>query len=355
MADAVQVEQNEPVAAAAPEQGEAAVAGFRVVPFSETASQEELYGFREAMAAAQPEPAKAPEKSKKSSLWLVIAVAVAAVVSIPLLFLATAKVIKPKPPVPYYDLGSWRFDPANLGGRLIVRWQGSATYQFFVDPLDPDQIPGFQAVAQDPPHLLSFTVRLRNSNGFVICQKEIIVPMAAQPAGGADHARALLPQTTSTGDTVQNVAGDQGQIGEIDFSGQLPCPLEAYQQIAAWDFSTNFPTIDDQSAWLKHENTLTASKKPHTSSNGGYGPYTLVKSLPSPIEGDDVIVSDNPSRGIVATSEGRAFLLGMNVLTDRALDWQSFPASVHFRCEKNAACAVTRLNSRTTVHARLLR
>ena len=352
MADAVQVEQNEPVAATAAPSGEPAAAGFRVLPFTEKNTQEELYGFRAAMQAAQPEPEKAPEKPK-SSLLLMIGVAVAALACIPLIFLATAKVVKPKPPIPYYDLGSWRFDAAGLSGRFIARWQGSATYQFFVDPLDPDQIPGFQAVAQDPPHLLSFTVRLRNSKGAVICQKEIIIPAPPEGAGAPDHAQALLPQTTTTGDTVQNVAGDQGQIGEIDLSGQLPCPLEAYQQIAAWDFSTNFPNIDDQTAWLKHENAQKPGKKPQ--SNGGYGPYTLVRSLPNPIEGDDVIVSDNPSRGIVATSEGRAFLVGMNVLTNRALDWQSFPASVHFRCEKNATCAVTRLNSRTTVHAHLLR
>jgi hypothetical protein len=353
MADAIQVDQNEPVTAAT-QSSDGGAGGFRVVPFSETASQEELFGFRAAMSAAQP-VAEAPPERPKATLWITAALAVAALACIPLIILATMKVIKPKPPVPYYDLGSWRFDPANLGGRFIARWEGSATYQFFVDPLDPDQIAGLQAVAQDPPHLLSFTVRLLNAKGSVVCQKEIIIPTMTEPPTGTDHSQALLPRTTPSGDTAQNVAGDQGQIGEIDLSGPLPCPLEAYRQIAAWNFSTNFPSLDDQNTWLKHENTLTDSKKPHTSAGVSYGPYSLVKSLPSPIEGDDVIVSDNPSRGIVATSEGRAFLVGMNVLTNRALDWQSFPASVHFRCEKNAMCAVTRLNSRTTVHAHLLR
>jgi hypothetical protein len=226
-------------------------------------------------------------------------------------------------------------------------------YQLSIDPLDPDQISGFEAVAQDPPHLLSFTVQLRNAKDAVVCQKEILIPTVNQLA--TDHSQALLAQTTPSGDTAQNVAGSQGQIGEIDLSGQLPCPLEAYREIAAWDFSTNFPIFADQDVWLKHENTLTASKKPHSSDGPNYGPYSLVRFLPSPVEGDDVIVSDNPSRGIVATSGGRAFQVGMNVLTNRALDWQSFPASVHFRCEKNAMCAITRLNSRTTVHAHLLR
>lgn len=354
MANAVQVEQNEPVTAAASQSGDAGAAGFRVVPFAETGTQEELYGFRAAMAAAQPAPETA-RKTTKAIPWFAVAVAIAGLACVPLVIFATMKAIKPKPPIPYYDLGSWRFDSAGLGGRLIVRWGGTANYQFFVDPLDPNQIPGFQAVAQDPPHLLSFTVQLRNTKGAVVCQKEILVPTVNQLAAGQDPAHTLLPQTTPSGDTAQNVAGGQGQIGEIDLSGKLPCPLEAYRQIAAWNFSSNFPNLADQDVWLKHENTLTAGKKPHASDDANYGPYSLVRSLPTPIESDDVIVSDNPSRGIVATSSGRAFLVGMNVLTNRALDWQSFPASVHFRCEKNALCAITRLNSRTTVHARLLR
>jgi len=52
-----------------------------------------------------------------------------------------------------------------------------------------------------------------------------------------------------------------------------------------------------------------------------------------------LIVSDNPSRGIVATSGGRAFLVGMNVLTNRALDWQSFPATVAFPLREECECA----------------
>jgi len=354
MANTAQVEQNEPVTAAAPHSNDAGAAGFRVVPFAETGTQEELYGFRAAMAAAQPAPT-ATKETPKATLWVMIAMVAAALACVPVIIITIMKVTKPKPPVPYYDLGSWRFDSAGLGGRLIVRWDGAANYQFFVDPLDPNQIPGFQAVAQDPPHLLSFTVQLRNTKGAVVCQKEILVPTVNQLAAGQDPAHTLLPQTTPSGDTAQNVAGGQGQIGEIDLSGKLPCPLEAYRQIAAWNFSSNFPNLADQDVWLKHENTLTAGKKPHASDDANYGPYSLVRSLPTPIESDDVIVSDNPSRGIVDTSSGRAFLVGMNVLTNRALDWQSFPASVHFRCEKNALCAITRLNSRTTVHARLLR
>src|SRR5579862_3448757 len=162
MANAVQTAQNEPVTAAAPPSSDAGAPGFRVVPFAETGSQEDLYGFRAAMAAAHP-PSEAPKEKPKATLWIMIAMVAAVLACVPLVILTTMKVVKPKPPIPYFDLGTQRFDPAGLGGRLIARWEGTANYQFFIDPLGPDQIPGFQAVAQDPPHMLSFTVRLRNA------------------------------------------------------------------------------------------------------------------------------------------------------------------------------------------------
>jgi hypothetical protein len=190
----------------------------------------------------------------------------------------------------------------------------------------------------------------------VACEKEIVFPApVVQSAGPVDPAQALLPRKTADGDTVQNVEGSDGQISEMTVTGALPCALKAYQSLAAWEFSSNFPNFAAQAEWLKHENILKGGKKEHSGNGNLYGIYALVKSLSSPIDGDDVIVSDNPSRGIVATSGGRVFLVGSNVLTNRALDWQSFPAAVHFRCDKTAICMVTRLNSRTVVRAHLMK
>jgi hypothetical protein len=57
----------------------------------------------------------------------------------------------------------------------------------------------------------------------------------------------------------------------------------------------------------------------------------------------------------VATSSGHAFLVGTKILVNPALDWQIFPADIHYRCERNAMCMVTRLSSRTAVRAHLMK
>jgi len=60
-------------------------------------------------------------------------------------------------------------------------------------------------------------------------------------------------------------------------------------------------------------------------------------------------------RGTVDTQGGRVFLVGVSGLRNRTAEWQVFPAAIHFRCEKNGTCVLTRVNSRTTLQARLIR
>lgn len=273
--------------------------------------------------------------------------------------------VKPKAPS-FIDLGTERYDPAGLGGRLIAQWTGSAGYKFTLDPLDASQISGFQAVVANPAHAITFTIRLKDATNGVACQKDIVIPAAGQGNSGSpateaaagEAGQALAPLTTPTGDTMQNAKGDSGKIGETELSGSLPCSLDAYRRIVAWDFSTDFPPLASQQQWEKHEDAVAAQRNGKGGAHGSktnHGGYTLVKALPAPIEADDVIVSDNPSKGVVATAEGQAFLVGSSVLVNPALDWQVFPAQIHYRCEKTALCMVTRLNSHTAVRAHLLK
>jgi hypothetical protein len=259
-------------------------------------------------------------------------------------------VLRPKPPDPYIDLGSHRFDPAGLSGRLIARWQTNGSYQLFLDPMDQGQVAGFAAVALDPPRQLSVTIRLRDAAGLVACQKQILFPAPAPHTRGARFAPALGPQQTPTGDTVENTTGQDGQISEIDLTGPLPCPAKAYASSKGWDFSSDFPTVAEQDEWLRHEGG--PSGKGHEG-NGNPSPQT--ERLPMPIEGDDVIVGDNPSRGSVETSDGRVFYLGTAGMHNRTAEWQVFPAAIHFRCDKNGSCILTRANSHVSLQARLLR
>jgi hypothetical protein len=42
-------------------------------------------------------------------------------------------------------------------------------------------------------------------------------------------------------------------------------------------------------------------------------------------------------------------------MRNRTAEWQVFPASIHFRCDKNGSCTLTRANSHVTLQARLLK
>jgi len=350
MSDADQYEPNQPSAAGGQPAGsgeEIPVSRFEVVPTRQT-NLPELYSFREAMA---PPPAGLASKQKKppfplASLLLSMPLLAGAV----LVVLAVPAWLQPKPPTLYIDMGSQRFDPAGLSGRLIARWEQSGSYQLFLDPIDPAQVRGFAAVAEDPPRQLSVTLRFRDAAGRVACQKQILLPAPAPHEPSTKDDPQAGPQQTPTGDTVQNMTGEGGQIAEIDLTGPLPCPAKAYASFKSWDFFTDFPTLSEQDNWLEHERELNAK-----SHGGNAGLLPQIQHLSTAIEGDDVIVGDNPSHGTVETSGGRVFFLGVAGMHNRAADWQVFPAPIHFRCDKNGSCVLTRPNSHVSLQARLLK
>lgn len=353
MSDDVQVDSNQPttVSDPPPEAG-AAKPGFKVVPYEDRIGEKELYSFRDAIKEPEPSEESTPKKAKRKRMPLLLLGGLAVVVlAASFLYHPSAK--PSKPPALYMDLGARQVDSAGLSGRLIVRWEGSAGYQLHVDPIDQGQTAEFQAVAQDPPYPLSVNLRLHDASGVVVCQKEINLPAIAQLDGGADNAALLAPRQTANGDTVENMAGPDGQIAEITASGSLPCSQQAYQSLAGWDFSTNFPGASDQQDWLRHESSLPAGSRPTSRNRRSAQPQT--QRLPMAIEGDDVIVGDNATKGTVTTGGGRVFWLGAAGMHNRAPEWQVFPAAIHFRCDKNGQCVLTRSNSRNTLQARLTR
>lgn len=356
MGDVAQIEASELAAFASP-QTQVAVADrvYKVVPPSGGASQEDLYGFRAAMNEPAPvEQTEADQKAAKSKRALAVLPILFILVLAALALLAIPKLAKSKAPPLYLDLGTRRSDSAGLGARLIARWEGAMAYQLYLDPVDPQQTAAFQAVTVNPPHPVSLVIRLLDSTGAVACQKEVVLPTPAPLTDTTDLSQAMLPMQTATGDTVQNTAGSDGQIAEVTVTGGLPCSLKQYQSLATWQFFTNFPTLDEQDAWLKHQK-FDPGANGRRSGYGGLGYSPRIQHLPAAIDDDDVIVGDNPLRGTVDTQGGRVFLVGVSSLRNRTGDWQVFPAAIHFRCEKTGTCILTRVNSRTTLQARLIK
>lgn len=350
MSDADQYEPNQKAAAGGQPAGsgdEIPVSRFEVVPTRQT-NLPELYSFREAMA---PPAELAPKQNKNAPIPI-------ARILLPLLLLAGAVLIafavpswlQPKPPVPYIDMGSQRYDPAGLSGRLIARWEQSGSYQFFLDPIDPQRVASFAAVAQDPSRRLSVTLRIRDAAGLVACQKQILFPASMARTPNTKFVTPGEARETQSGDVVQNMTGEDGQVSEIDLTGPLPCGVKAYASFKSWDFFTDFPTLAEQDNWVQHARDLNG--KGH---GGNAGLLSQTQRLPTAIEGDDVIVGDNPSHGTVETSGGRVFFLGAAGMRNRAADWSVFPAPIHFRCDKNGSCVLTRPNSHVSLQARLLK
>ena len=163
--------------------------------------------------------------------------------------------------------------------------------------------------------------------------------------------RPLLQETR-----LRDLAGPDGQVAEMTTTGPLPCSLSAYEGIAAWDFVANFPTIPSQEDQLKRQDAKSAEpnwRRSHSAAGWRLTPVHFQR-LPSTIEGDDVIVGDNPTRGTVDTSSGHEFLLGAGGSHSLSSEWQIFPSAIHYRCEKTGVCVLTRLSSRTMLQARLV-
>ncbi len=326
---------------------------------ADKARAEELFAFRAAIAASEPQATTEHETPKSSAIRIVTfaAVAVAALLVVVLAYLAFPKIAQGKAPALYIDMGNRRFDPAGLSGRLIARWEGSPSYQLYLDPVDQQDAAAFQTLAVNPPQPLSVLIRLLDPAGMVACQKEIVFPSAARPGKAIDPTQALLPETTSSGDKVQDMAGPDGQIAEITASGPLPCSLQQYQRLSSWEFVSNYPTDADQKGALKQSNSQSLAPSPERrrSSVGWHMAPVQFQRLTAPIEGDDVIVGDNPATGVVDTGGGRVFAVGATGWRARTAEWQIFPAAIHFRCERTGVCTLTHVTSRTTLQARLVR
>jgi hypothetical protein len=323
------------------------VSKFEVVPYGDTIDEKELFAFREAIPAPVEPVAKKKPSPTISPVQLFLLGA--AVVLIVVTAFAVPVILRMMRPTAYMDLGSQRFDPRGLSGRMIARWETSASYQLFLDPIGPQEADSFAAVAGDPPRQFSVTIRLLNAKGLVTCQKQILFPAPVPPTPNDNNSVPPQgPRQTDTGDTVENMTGRSGKIEEIDLRGPLPCPAKAYAAAKTWDFTSDFPTPAEEDEWLRQEKSSAAK-------NHGGNQLVRTARIPGPIEGYDVIIGDNPSRGTVETGGGHVFFLGAAGMRSRTAEWQVFPVTIHFRCDKKGSCSLTRANTRVTLQARLLK
>jgi len=330
------------------------VSQYEVVPSTRKSEDTDLYAFRTEIPPPPPPPPPTPTQVVfEQNKTLLVAVAVGAAVVLIMVLVAWV-VMRKDEPTAYIDLGSSNITASGLQGRLVARWLGSAAYELRIDPISTTELAGFSAVVDDPPHPLSVTIRFKAASS-IVCQKQILLPFNQRPLADPDHPETILPQKTFDGDTVQNVITTSGKIAEIVVSGPVNCPEKDYKLLQGWDFSSNFPLIAEQDDWLRRLETALAAERRRLAEERARA--LIPKSIPlaAPIEGDDIIVSDNPSRGTVMTSTGKTFYLGRDVLRAAPTGWQVFPVSIHFRCDTRSFCTLTHYGTSTYLSARLVR
>jgi hypothetical protein len=335
---------------------------YDTVPY-DVVPEEDLYAFRDALSTPEQSPQRAqvvvnaagnqvaqpvaPAQKKKQQMLLAL-VTIGCVV---LAIIAVVTLQQGTPPPPYVDLGSSHVANSGLSGDLIARWTGKANYVFYVNPMSSDNLTGFAAVAAAPPRQIVFNIHLKDASGVTVCDKEIVFPFRAQENGSTIPTQGP-PEKTMDGDAISYERGSQGEIVRIEVNGPMNCAEKLYDRIAIWDFTTTYPVKGDQDDWVN--NLEKGSDKTKTNKKKS-SPAPLVRSLPAAIDGDDVIVGDNPSHGTVLTRAGHEFYVGPGGLSSHGEGWGLFPAAIHYHCDVKSNCTLTRSGATSTVFARLMK
>jgi pyruvate/2-oxoglutarate dehydrogenase complex dihydrolipoamide acyltransferase (E2) component len=273
-----------------------------------------------------------------------------------------------------YDMGPVTSTATGLEGHLFIKWDKKLEYRLAVTPSDSDQQARFALAVANSPRPLSIGINLQDSQGFVLCSKEIVLKYdarnaaAAAPsapdsqAGKTDAAKASggpLPQETDLArlnaqeaareqgkDIFRNQIGPDGRIMAINAQGDLPCSADSYEKIASWSLSPDFPPLDEQDELLtrKDEAGAGAERLPaetpaaRAKKIAAKAPARL---LPFSIEGDDAVVDFDLSRGVIQTRGRKMFLVDKASAATANSSWQDYPVLIHYRCDQTASCTLT--------------
>jgi hypothetical protein len=289
------------------------------------------------------------------------------------------------PPNGRYDLGSVTSSAADLKGHLFVEWDKKLNYRLLIEPGDADRQAAFALAAAHSPRPLSIEIHVQDSEGFVLCSKEILLKYdarnalelapsnpdaqdektnagaapAGQPAQAIDLAQADAQEAAREQgrDLFKNQTGPDGQVTAIGAQGTIPCTAKAYEKAASWSFSPNFPAVAEQDEWVERQKEIDANggRPPAAKSaarRGVVAAKPVAKLLPFSIEGDDTIVDFDPSRGVIETGSGKAFFIDKASGAASDPRWQDYPVDIHYRCDRSSECVIIHAGA-GALHARL--
>jgi hypothetical protein len=342
------------------------------IDFSAAPPEEHLqypYGLK--VEDRPPEPVVEPPKPINKNLILYGSIAAIAGIFLAILW-ATGILNIPgvaslasmtRPPSTVNDLGAAPFSAAGLVGHLVLQPGDKLQYKLRIDPSSVQQLDGFSATVGAQPQPLEVNFVLKDASGFALCGKQVLLPYgdeqppppsqakpgskAAQQEAAAAEARALEQDREKGHDLFENEENSEGQITAINAQGVLDCSADAYKKIDYWDFTTNFPPVATQLEILSHP-----GRSAHLLHSSGSEP-----SKPAPgfyIEGDDIIRGYDLNRGLVQTTSSKTYLIDSKKgkLPDLT-GWAVSGAPIHYRCDSNGYCTLSRSGSGISVHAHL--
>jgi hypothetical protein len=287
-------------------------------------------------------------------------------------------------PAGRYDLQSVTSSDNGLTGHLFIQWDNNLKYRLEFKPSDPDLQAGFALAVANPQRPLSIDVHLQNSEGFVLCSREILLkynPRSAVVPGAsasASHAGMKSAGDSSVDQTAQDASlaqlnaqetareqgktvfqsrtGPDGQIAAIDAQGDFPCSKESYEKAVNWSFTSSFPSLAEQDQWLRRARAIEAgSGRPspdEIAERKRLAAKNAAKLLPFSVEGDDAIVDFDVARGVIQTRDQKVFFAGKTSGTGAGSPWQDYPVSIHYRCDRSSDCVLMHSGA-GALHAKL--
>jgi hypothetical protein len=284
------------------------------------------------------------------------------------------------------DLGPGVYNPSGLRGHMSIQWEGKARYRLQIEPLDDQVAAGFAYVVAAPPHPYALTIRVLDNAGFALCGKEILFPFdptkaltaaasddlaqqgrksSAQLAAELNQQRTQLTEQQQLEsqrevgkDILQTEVDPDGKVIALHALGDLPCSKEAYKRAYYWDFTSNFPTPDEQDALLHHRPDAIEEIQQRSERAAGRAARRKAVTKPKPIfyiEGDDRIADYDPGSAQLETTMRKAFAIGIRSEQVTAENWSNDSALIHYRCDPTANCVLTRAGSAAVLHAHMLR
>ncbi len=343
---------------------------------AEEATQEEFVDSAEQPPAVEPPPKKKPN--------ILLLGGFAALIVFGIFVLMTMNKPKDDTPAPG-DLGPGIVAVDGLRGHLDTRWEGNAktgrlVYKLQIVPMEDRWGAGFSKVVSSPPMPMSVNIRLLDSTGFALCGKEIdfrfdpqsvALPITVSAVGAngkklslaernAAMQAAMQSQITQMQaaeatrergkDIFQNQTTAEGQVAAINAQGSLPCSPDQYRHVDYWDFSTNFPTLDEQAALLNPK----AGEHAKEFEPPGHLQKRVLPKLGDGfvIQGDDRVTGYDQARGVL-WAENKTFAIDNKYGQATASAWASNYTLIHYRCDQHASCALTAAGQAAVLHARL--